>query len=284
MKSTILLVGVAAFFAANSPANTVSFDYSNFTGATGLTFPPAGNVATISGADLELTSGVVSGGKAGMAYYANPLTLQSDDYFTTTFEFQLTSPQNGGGNGFAFVISAPQPSLGGNGEDLGYDVLGNPSLINPDSLAVAFNTYGNDGHPGNNFVSIDTDGYLSVTDPNNVDGIATCSSGVGCMMNGDIWTATITYDGTDLAVSLYDGSNGPYTTVIAENLASILGGSSTAYVGLSGGTGDATEKEDILNWQVSTAPEPGSWMLLGLGLLLGAGLHRYVAARRQKQV
>jgi hypothetical protein len=284
MKSIFLLVGVAAFIAANSQADTVSFDYANFSGASGLTFPGSGNVAAISGADLQLTPGGVSGGEAGMAYYSDPLTLQPDDYFTTTLEFQLTNPANGGGNGFAFVLSANAPSLGGKGEDLGYDYVSNTGNVNLDSLAVAFNTYGNDGYAGNNFVSLDTNGSLTNTDPSNVDGIATCSSGAGCMLNGDIWTATITYDGTDLGVSLYDGSNGPYTTSMAVNIASILGGSTSAYVGLSGGTGDASETLDVLNWQVSTVPEPRSWILLGFGLLFGAGLHRYVRAHGQKQV
>lgn len=97
------------------------------------------------------------------------------------------------------------------------------------------------------------------------------------MSNGNIWTATITYDGAHLNVTLSDPAEGSTFTAIdnyAINISSLLG-TNTAYVGFTGSTGSGYENEDILNWEFSntatlppaSAPEPASLALFAFGLL-----------------
>ncbi|HEY5381192.1 MAG TPA: hypothetical protein VIJ65_02995 [Acidobacteriaceae bacterium] len=72
------------------------------------------------------------------------------------------------------------------------------------------------------------------------------------MSDGDLWTALITYDGTDLNLFLTDGSDATehlisdYPIDIGLNL-----GTNTAFVGFTGAAGEGFENEDILNWEFS---------------------------------
>ncbi len=63
------------------------------------------------------------------------------------------------------------------------------------------------------------------------------------MSNGDVWTATISHDANDLTIVLQDG-NAPFFTMVdpISNIATILG-TTSVYAALSGGTGDAYEKQ-----------------------------------------
>lgn len=80
-----------------------------------------------------------------------------------------------------------------------------------------------------------------------------CGPGVnGCMSDGDLWTALITYDGTYLNLALTDGSDVTENPIsnYAIDVGSYLG-TSTAYVGFTGAAGEGFENEDILNWEFS---------------------------------
>ena len=70
------------------------------------------------------------------------------------------------------------------------------------------------------------------------------------MSNGDLWTANISYDGSNLTVIITDPAEASSFTAInnyAINLASLLG-QNTAYVGFTSGTGGGWENHDIVNW------------------------------------
>jgi hypothetical protein len=137
-------------------------------------------------------------------------------------------------------------------------------------------------------VAIDENGNIingtSMSDRNltNVYGVSTCDFGTstpytanGCLSNGHIWTATASYDGTNLSLSVSDPAKGT-TDVIYSNLAvdiSSLPGTNTAFVGFTAGTGAGYENQDILNWQfandtslASSTPEPASFVLLASAL------------------
>jgi Legume lectin domain/PEP-CTERM motif len=98
----------------------------------------------------------------------------------------------------------------------------------------------------------------------------------GCMSNGNFWTATITYDGSNLSATLKDSAEASTFSAISSfpiDIKSFLG-TSNAFVGFTSGTGAGFENHDILNWTFSnsatlpgTVPEPGTWVLLGSGLL-----------------
>ena len=131
-------------------------------------------------------------------------------------------------------------------------------------------------------LAIDTGRSLNVLDLTNVYVISTCNfvsatlnTVPGCMSNGDLWTANVAYDGSNLTVQLLDPSKVTVITPINKlpiNVATLLG-TNTAYVGFTGSTGGGLENQDVVNWQFAntdtiqlTTPEPASLVLLCLGL------------------
>jgi hypothetical protein len=270
LVATLLLSGPLAL-----RADTVY--YPNFSSTAGLTL--VGNTATTTTGDGTVLRVVpATSGQAGAAYSTTPITLGSGNSFSTQFQFRITSP--GGidpADGITFVLSAGSSGLGGAGGGIGYGGVGN-------SVAIEFDTYQNGeyGDPNDNHVGVDVDGNLDSLITATPYGQGSCDTIYGyiggCMSNGDLWTALITYDGTDLNVSVTDG-NGATENLISNYLidAGSYLGTDTAFVGFTGGTGSGFENEDILNWEfsntaalppppTSSTPEPSSLMLLGSGL------------------
>lgn len=275
---------VAAFAAAPAHADVVN--YPNFNSAAGLTLAGSANTSADPGA-LQLTPSNYS--QAGAAYSTTPITLGTNDSFSTQFQFRLD--QAGGiapADGITFVLAANPTGLGAPGGALGYGGVNN-------SVAIEFDTYDNGYTDGNssNHVAIDTNGNLNDLALSNVYGIQYCGfgAGAGCLSNGDVWTALITYDGTsqNLNVTVTDPAEGASFNAVVNygiDVASLLG-TADAYVGFTAGTGSGTERQDVLNWEfsdtstlppVSDVPEPMSIALLATSLLgLGAVRRRKAA-------
>jgi len=212
--------------------------------------------------------------QSGAAYSTTPITLGSGNSFSTQFQFRITDPGGfGPADGITFVLAASSNGLGGAGGGIGYQGVGN-------SVAIEFDTWQNSefGDPNNNHVGVDANGNLTSLTTATPYGTINCGAGKdGCMSDGDIWTALITYDGTNLNLWLTDGSDS--TQNLISNYSIDVGsylGTNTAFVGFTGGTGAGFENEDILNWEFSNTstlppapaatPEPGSLLLLGSGL------------------
>jgi hypothetical protein len=257
----------------------VLFTFPDFSSTAGLTFAGAATTTTTSdGAVLRVTP--ATGGQSGAAYSTTAVPLGPGDTFSTVFQFRFTDP--GGidpADGITFVLAATATGLGSGGGFIGYGGV-------PNSVAIEFDTFNNGGGDGNssNHVGIDTNGVLTDTSLTNVYGMQTCNfsastinTAAGCMSNGNVWTATITYDGSNLSVNLKDSAEGSTFNAISSfpiDIKSFLG-TSNAFVGFTSGTGAGWENHDILNWTFSnsatlpgTVPEPGTWVLLGSGLLL----------------
>jgi len=295
MKLPILRVAAAccsAMAVGSASANVVTF--GDFSSTAGLTLiGGAATASTSDGAVLRVTPAV--GSDSGAAYSTSPITLGSHDTFSTTFKFRFTNP--GGidpADGITFVLAANPSGLGGVGVGMGYSGV-------PNSVAIEFDTYnnagyglGNDDGNSSNHVSIDTGGSLTNANLVNVYGNGSCGfpggspaqnnyATPGCMSNGDVWTATVGYDGSKLSFTLQDGSSAPdviYTGVALDIAAQL--GTDQAYVGFTAGTGAGWENHDILSWSfanttelspppVSGVPEPrqAPTMLLGGALLAG---------------
>jgi hypothetical protein len=237
-----------------------------------------------------------AGNQAGAAYSTAPVTLGSGATFSTQFTFRFTQP--GGADpadGITFVLAASPGGLGVAGYGMGYAGV-------PNSIAIEFDTY-NNGNPGSlgffpaepdssNHVAVDIGGTLSNSFATNVYGNGSCGfdpgtptqnpyTADGCMSNGHLWTATISYDGSLLNVSLKDAALGTTFNALTNVPLDIAGalGTNTAFVGFTGSSGAGWENEDIVSWRFSntavlpSAPEPASWamMLIGFGAI-GGGL------------
>lgn len=265
-----------------SPAHAaVVISYPGFTGACsggGLTC--VGNTVVTGSGALRVSNAAAFNSGAG--YSTTAIALGIGATFSTTFQFQIT---NRGGiapaDGLTFVVSAATAGLGAAGGGLGYQGVGN-------SVAVEFDTFNNGEVGTSNHVGVDTNGVLG---NNGVSpyGVANCGSTTGyvfgCMSNGDIWTATIDYDGTTNLLDVYvqDGAGAVQQVVndMSINIASLLG-TSTAFVGFTSATGSGWANHDILSWSLAndrslgtpTVPEPGSLALVGAGLLGAAWVRR----------
>ncbi len=264
------MVAVAASVAGIPLQANGIFDFPDFSSTTGLTFVGSAGQA---GNQLQITPD--GGGQSGAAYSTAAVALGSGDTFSTTFQFQYTG--QGGidpADGITFVMAASPTGLGASGGGMGYGGVGN-------SVAIEFDSYENGGNDYNsNHVSIDEDGNIgedaSLVSPY---GVGACDfySGyqkTGCFSNGDVWSVTASYDGTNLSLSIWDqigtyAQASPFTvyTSLPLNVAADLG-TNTAYVGFTGGTGSGYEQQNILNWSFANdtslgTPEPSTWLLFG---------------------
>lgn len=303
-RLTFLLGCFACSAAIASSAQAGSFSYPDFSTTSGLTFVgSAGTATTGDGTVLRVVP--AASNQAGAVYSTTATTLGAGDTFSTQFNFRFTQP--GGvdpADGITFVLAASPSGLGTAGYGMGYQGV-------PNSLAIEFDTY-NNGNPGSlgpfaqepdssNHVALDLDGVLSNANWTNVYGIGSCgfatgtpaqssNAVAGCMSNGNLWTATITYDGTLLNVLLSDPAEGTTFTAIDNlpiDIAALLGGN-TAYVGFTGSTGAGWENEDITSWQFADTatlptggvPEPSTWAMM----ILGFGMVGCAARRRSRKV
>ena len=212
--------------------------------------------ASISGSTLILTPD--SGSKGGAAYETSPFRIGTGTSFSSTFTFQLNSEaETHPADGFTFVIAANTSQLGGKGGGLGYDGATN-------SVAVSFDTFDNGALDGNsnNHVGVLTNGSQHQVTYGNVYGQTCdntapvgCSLNSGYLSNGDVWSATVNYDGSDLSVSVRDVTAGLSDYSVISNYAidipSILN-ATTAYAGFTASTGSDHESHDVLSWNLTT--------------------------------
>lgn len=211
---------------------SIDFDMG-FSSTAGLTLN--GSAVASNDTRLQLTNGGLN--QAGSVFWNTPINIQA---FTTTFEFQLSVAQ---GNGFTFTIQNVAPTaLGISGAGLGYQGIAK-------SVAVKFNFYNSD-NDGSDSTGLYTDGAAPT-----LPTVDLTPSGID-LNSGDSIQATLTYDGTNLVLSLLDlVNNHTFTISNPINIPQVVGGN-TAYVGFTGSTGTLTASQKLITWTYATQSVP----------------------------
>jgi hypothetical protein len=258
-----LLLYLAQIINAVSPAGMAHAQVINypsgFAGSSGQIWLVNG-ASPLVGSTIQLTTSGVSNA-ANNAWYETPVNVQA---FTTTFTFTDTcSAYCGDGFGF-MIISTSNPSStgftysGGAGAQISWSECGGTggtgcAAIN--SILVKFDLFDEQtGSPGASLTGFYSGGIYPQA-PNNPQ-YDMSASGIN-MESADLFSCTITYDGSSLTETVTDTvTKATFTkTYTGINIPSLVGGN-TAYVGFGGSTGAATATQSLSSWTY-TEESPG---------------------------
>ena len=235
--------------------------------------------STQAGSRIQLTTIGTDHGVAN-AWYKTPVNIQG---FATTFTFEIDcasgSPTNcSSGLGFMIICAC----TGGNPT---YNPPTNPGFTysgysgNQFSWSQCSGVYNpQTGFPNTcvaiNSILIKFDIFNMVTSTFGASLTGFCSDGIYCespqnasydmapsginLTSGHVFSATLTYDGSNLSETLTDTATGAQyaKTYTGVNLPSLLAGN-TAFVGFGGGTGDTATESAYLNSWTYTAQSAG---------------------------
>jgi hypothetical protein len=195
-----------------------------------------GSSAKIVGSSLQLTSA------ANQAASIFARTSVNVARFSTSFNIQLLKGTNPIADGMTFTIqNAGLTAVGSAGGGLGYASLRK-------SVAVKFDLYNNTGEGVNS-----TGLYTNGASPTGTNSINLTGTGID-LHSGHVFSVAMTYDGTKLQVTITDTvTHATATQSYTVNIPTIVG-SSTAFVGFTGGTGSLTAVQNILNWTYTVIP------------------------------
>jgi hypothetical protein len=234
--------GVASGAYTIGAAPTIDFSHG-FASVKGLTLN--GSAVNSDDSRLQLTTGGEL--QAGSAFWNTAVNIQS---FSSNFTFQLSGSAPLA-DGITFTIQSDSPTaLGPPGGGLGYGPS-YPDITTggiPHSIAVKFDVFNNAGE-GSDSTGLYVNG-ASPTTP----AVDLTKSGI-ILSSGDTITANLTYDGTTLQLTLSDPVNGAsYVGRFAINISNTIG-STTAFVGFTGGTGSLIASQKILTWTFASQPK-----------------------------
>jgi hypothetical protein len=247
----------AAGLLAAGVAAAGEFEFTDFASTKNLyTIRDAGRSKRV----LRLTPAVKF--RAGAAWHRVKQPVAEG--FETTFTFRFTEQDDGndkGADGLAFVVqNESRSAIGGFGASGGFMRSDNGAPGGFERgitrrVAIFFDTFENKWDANGNYLAVCTNGATA-----EIRWPPRCSAySQQLPMNlkdGRPHTARITYDPPQLAVYL-DGGEEPIRTASVD-VASILGGDGTAWVGFTASTGGGFENHDVLSWKFSPGPRRGA--------------------------
>jgi len=216
-------------------------------GVSAISFPNFDDVGSLSangynsgvetaGGSLVLTDG--QGNEARADWYDQPVALRT---FYTTFTFNIGAGSQTA-DGFTFALQNDNDTaLGDTGSALGFS--GISSIV-----VVAFNIFTN-GSEQSHFGIITNSGDAGSQTPNDLSPID--------LHSGDTFAAVISYDGTNLSLTLTDQDHPQdvFSTTQAVDIPGTLG-SDFGYVGFTAGTGGGESTQQILSWNYQGSTQP----------------------------
>ncbi len=224
---------------ASASTNSSSMNFSSGFGSGTSGILTFNGGATTSGSNLVLTDGQPLESRS--VFTTAPVGIST---FTTTFTFLITGSQTQG-DGFTFTVeNTANTALGANGAGLGSQGIAK-------SLAVKFDLYSNAGE-GNDSTGVFTNGALPTTPAIDMTGVVNLHA-------GDLMSATIAYNGSNLVETLTDlATNQTFThTYTGINIPSLLGGT-LGFVGFTGSTGGFKATQVVKTWTFSDLPNPAT--------------------------
>jgi hypothetical protein len=257
--------------------------YADFSSGAGLALN--GNVSGVpatgpsTGNVLRLTTGV---NQSGTAWFTTKQEVQSG--FETTFQFRIT-PLSGfntepSADGFTFMIQNTGTNVfGGAGDGIGYGGIANSVAVEfdtfcngPATVLACYNQGNGINDPNGNHIEVHTNG-TGINTQQSIYRIGTATTAIPVLDNGTIYTARILYVPGTLSIFL---DNVPTLTVPLDLATTLALDNGTAFLGFTAGTGSASARHDILNWNstsavsIATVPEPSTIVLSLSGLAIMA--------------
>jgi hypothetical protein len=265
MRSAPFLPGTAALCGALALCGTAaaqSFDYPNFSGATGLAF---NDNAQILGSVARLTTTTTQ--TRGSMFYDQKVQVESG--FDTTFQIRMLT---GGADGMAFVIHddpAGLAAIGQPGGPMAYSGFADNPVDGLDHcLAIEFDCWANVAASGPDQMDDPNDNHIAVQTGGAGDCSAKQEHALGQHLpaadlnDGAFHTVRVHYvpgnldvyfdDLTTPVLSIpYDlATGGTYMSGAAADGLGLTNGE--AYVGFTGATGGVTQTHDVFTWSWGT--------------------------------
>jgi len=239
----------------NLSANFSGADYSSSDislvngGGSGAFWATDGGISPPYGQNQRLRLTSNSGGQRGNAWY-NPTTVVASGDWQFDFTMQITYPTGSGADGMAFHMQ----EIG-----TGADTFIQGQGLGADYLSVTFDTY-------NNLDSCSVDFGLAIFNSGSQVGSCVDLSGIG---SPDPWAYSVSMTHNEstgnLGVTVTETNSGLSTGAL--NYTVDLSALDAATFGWSAQTGGDGENHDVVDFGATFAiPEPGTALLLGLGL------------------
>ncbi|MEI6132202.1 MAG: Ig-like domain-containing protein [Bacillota bacterium] len=267
---TFINIQTEVVVGATSNSNQITFKYDSFSDQSNIKLN--GNATAVpAGANTSIMLTDAAYNQAGTMFYKNYINLSNERSFSTFFKFKISniggttngSNPTSGADGLTFILNNSTNSIGGTGGAMGYTGIKNSINVEFDTWDNSYDTNATikfgDTNLGRSHIAVNVNG-----DPTNpVAGVTSAKSGNYDYRDGADYSVWIDFDGISKVFTVRVNRNSvvrPVTPVILIpnlNLNNILN-DDMVYVGFTGATGGAYEKQMISSWYLHNDFNPTS--------------------------